>query len=266
LFLIKAKQIDIGKNNMRGKIIAANWKMNLNLEQATNLMKDVRDRVDLEKFKSEVIIFPPSIYLESFEKNLTNSLVSLGAQDLSANIKGAYTGEISAQMLDFLHVEYALIGHSERRLHHKEDHDLLTRKVNQALQNNLKIIFACGETLEEKESRKAEEIVVQQVLKSLNQIQHERWSQITIAYEPVWAIGTGKTATPEDANSMHRVIREALFQKIGHLANDIKILYGGSVKPENAGELFKKPEIDGALVGGASLNYLDFIKIINAAE
>ncbi|MEC8739698.1 MAG: triose-phosphate isomerase [Bacteroidota bacterium] len=251
---------------MRKKIIAANWKMNLNREEAENLMKDFRDRIELEKFGSDVLLLPPAIYLQNFGRQLRDYNLMLGAQDISAREKGAFTGEISAGMLSSIDVNYTLVGHSERRSYHKEDHSILMQKVDLALENNLKVIYACGETLEEKESGRAEKVVSEQISDVLFHLSPEKFREITIAYEPVWAIGTGKTATPKDANIMHQKIRKTLQSKIDSMAKEVRIIYGGSVTSANAKDLFDESDIDGALVGGASLRYHDFIQIIRAAE
>lgn len=248
---------------MRKKVIAGNWKMNMLpneaigfIEQITPLVKDT---------ENEVILCVP--YTDLFYSLLTaqNTNIKIGAQNMHWEEKGAYTGEISAQMLKAIGVEYVIIGHSERREYFSETDEMVNKKVKLALQNNLNPIICVGETLEQRENGKAEEVITKQTMLALKEISKEQMKNIILAYEPIWAIGTGKTATSEDANNSIKAIRSKVEELYGkEIADKIIILYGGSVKPENAKELFKTTDIDGGLVGGASLKVEDFSKIVLA--
>jgi len=251
---------------MRKNIVAGNWKMNKNFEEADDLLFDLAESLkDLELENEEVIICPPAIYLEmSTDVGLENNF-SVGAQNCSNHEVGAYTGEISAAMLKSLDVQYCIIGHSERRKYFKETHDELAEKVNLLLDNSINPIFCCGEVLEERESEKHFDIVKGQISDSLFKLNKEELLNVVIAYEPVWAIGTGKTATSDQAQEMHAFIRGLLSEKYGEdIANEISILYGGSCNAKNAKELFSQKDVDGGLIGGAALKAEDFLAIIQS--
>ena len=244
---------------MRRKVIAGNWKMNMLPNEAIELMEDLIPKV--KDSKDEIIVCVPYIdlFYTLLEAQQTN--IHVGAQNVFYEDKGAYTGEVSATMLKSINTEYVIIGHSERRRYFNETDEIVNKKAKKALENGLKPIICVGETLEEKEQGKAIEVITNQVAKALKDLTIKDLSNTIIAYEPIWAIGTGKTATKEDAESSIKSIRE----KIKSIFNtdDVSILYGGSVKPENAKELFSMPNIDGALVGGASLKADSFAGIVN---
>jgi len=253
---------------MRKKIVAANWKMNLTLQEALTLCSEVSNMLkDEQKNQAEVLIAPPFVYLQSLKNLLEGSKIILSAQNCSEHTKGAYTGEISAAMLASVGVKYVIIGHSERRLYYHETHRQIEDKINRALENDLKVIFCCGETLEIRNKNEHIAFVQNQLAGSLFQLSGEAIKNIVIAYEPVWAIGTGKTATSQQAQEMHREIRNYLAQKYGNtIAENLSILYGGSVNASNAAELFACPDVDGALVGGASLKSREFVEIVKAMK
>lgn len=245
---------------MRKKIVAGNWKMNLNRDKAHKLLELIKSNSYPDDV--EVIIAPPSIYLETFstEKNLLFS-----SQDVSSNENGAYTGEFSAEMLSSLNLKYAIIGHSERRQYHGEDDKLIYKKALQLLKNNISPIYCCGESLEDRNNDNHFEVVKSQLEIFLNELTDSDFSNFVIAYEPVWAIGTGLTAKPSDAQNMHHYIRNLIDSKFGsEIAQSIPILYGGSCKPSNSRELFSMNDIDGGLIGGASLDAQSFSSIINS--
>ncbi|GAB4129730.1 MAG: triose-phosphate isomerase [Raineya sp.] len=252
---------------MPEKIIAANWKMNLNLQEALTLASELGNILqDEQRNDAKVIIAPPFLYLQSLKNLLeSNSKIDLAAQNCSEHSKGAFTGEVAASMLASVGTKFVIVGHSERRLYYHETHQQLTEKVNRALENNLKVIFCCGETLEIREKKEYVTFVQRQIEGSLFHLPAEAFGKIVIAYEPVWAIGTGKTASSEQAQEMHKEIRTFIAQKYGEgIAADISILYGGSVNAANAAELFAAPDVDGALVGGASLKAREFVEIVKA--
>ena len=252
---------------MRTKIVAGNWKMNKTLSEAATLTADVIKLHAAEvKSTARVILCVPFPYLHATKTHTAGSAVAVGAQDCSAHESGAYTGEVSAAMLKSVEVPYVIIGHSERRQYHGENGPLLAKKVDRALAHGLTPIFCCGEPLDIREKGTHEALVKSQVGEALFHLGPEAVSKIVIAYEPVWAIGTGKTATTQQAQDMHAVIRKELASKYGDaVAQTIPILYGGSVKPDNAKELFSCPDVDGGLVGGASLKARDFVDIIKGA-
>lgn len=246
---------------MRKKVIAGNWKMNMLPNEAISFIEEITPLV--KNTQNEVILCVP--YTDLFYSLLTaqNTNIKIGAQNMHWEEKGAYTGEVSAQMLKSINVEYVIIGHSERRQYFAETDETVNKKVKAALQNELKPIICVGETLEQRESGKAEEIITKQTELALEGLSKEQISKIILAYEPIWAIGTGKTATSEDANNSIKAIRQKVSELYGeNTANEVIILYGGSVKPENAKELFSTSDIDGGLVGGASLKVEDFSKIV----
>ena len=248
----------------RLKIIAGNWKMNCTPAETKELITSL---VASEKSDSEVvtIVCPPFTSLSIAAELLSMSSIELGAQNLSEHNSGAYTAEISAGMLVAAGVKYVIIGHSERRQYHYENDSLISAKLKIALNNGLLPIFCVGETLKEREAGHSQKVVSGQLLKGMAGLSLENMKNLTVAYEPVWAIGTGKTATPEMAQEMHKFIRENLAKIEPAIANSTSILYGGSVKAGNAAGLFSRPDIDGALVGGASLSADSFRKIIEAA-
>ena len=248
---------------MRKKIVAGNWKMNTLLKDGMELAKSVEK---LEKEKSSdalVIIAPPFTHLSKVGQLIEN--VKLSAQDCASEPSGAYTGEVSPEMLVSSGVEYVIIGHSERRAYYNEDNELLNKKVKLALSAGLKPIYCCGEVLEERETGKLFDVVKEQLKVGLKDLTTDEISQVIIAYEPVWAIGTGVVASPDQAQEMHKFIRDLLVELFdGQVAEEMSILYGGSCKPSNAEVLFANPDVDGGLIGGASLNAEDFIAIVNA--
>lgn len=248
---------------MRKKIVAGNWKMNTLLKDGMELAKSVEK---LEKEKSSdalVIIAPPFTHLSKVGQLIEN--VKLSAQDCASEPSGAYTGEVSPEMLVSSGVEYVIIGHSERRAYFNEDNELLNKKVKLALSAGLKPIYCCGEVLEERETGKLFDVVKEQLKVGLKDLTTDEISQVIIAYEPVWAIGTGVVASPDQAQEMHKFIRDLLVELFDvQVAEEMSILYGGSCKPSNAEVLFANPDVDGGLIGGASLNAEDFIAIVNA--
>ncbi|NOT75131.1 MAG: triose-phosphate isomerase [Cyclobacteriaceae bacterium] len=252
---------------MRTKIIAGNWKMNKNLDEAKALAVEVKNLVSKEiTGNAKIILCVPYPFLISVKDQLTQSSISVGAQNCSEHDSGAYTGEVSAAMLSSMSIPYVILGHSERRQYFGEEGKLLAQKVDKVLANNLIPIFCCGEPLEIREKGTHESLVRQQVEESLFHLSADALKKVVIAYEPVWAIGTGKTATSQQAQDMHAVIRKQLAGKYGEdVAQTIPILYGGSVKPDNAKEIFSCQDVNGGLVGGASLKAKDFVDIIKGA-
>lgn len=251
---------------MRQKIVAGNWKMNKTLEEAHVLTSELMGMV-ADEVKGNVItvLCTPFPYLVPIKTQLGTSTIKVGAQNCSEHDSGAFTGETSAVMLKSMGVPYVIIGHSERRQYFGESGKLLATKVDKALANGIAPIFCCGEPLEIREKGTHEALVKQQVEESLFHLSAEALEKVVIAYEPVWAIGTGKTATSQQAQDMHAVIRTHLAKKYGQATADkISILYGGSVKSDNAKELFSCPDVDGGLVGGASLKSREFVEIVKA--
>ena len=253
------------KRNMRKKIVAGNWKMNETLQEGVALAKEINDALKADKPNCDVVICTPFIHLASIADVLDKELVKLGAENCADKEKGAYTGEVSAAMVKSTGAEYVILGHSERRQYYGETAEILKEKVELALANGLKIIFCCGETLEEREANKQNEVVKAELEGSVFHLSAEAWKNIILAYEPIWAIGTGKTATSDQAEEMLAYIRSIVAEKYGKdAASETSILYGGSCKASNAPELFSKPNIDGGLIGGASLKAADFKGIIDA--
>ena len=247
---------------MRRKIVAGNWKMNTLPSEGLILAKEVIAKSVEVAGDVELVVIPPFTHLNELTKLSSGTRVAVGAQNCARWVSGAYTGEVSAAMLNAMGVKYVIIGHSERREYFGETNSHLYEKVKQALANNLMPIFCCGEKLDEREANQHFQVVKQQVGESLFALDEQAIKQIVIAYEPVWAIGTGKTATAEQAQEMHAFIRQLLAEKYGSaIADSISILYGGSCKPSNAAEIFVKPDVDGGLIGGASLVAADFIAI-----
>jgi len=250
---------------MRDKIVAGNWKMNLTFEQALQLANDVNTWVAENKTDAKVIIAPSSIYLQAIQETVDEQFVQVASQDVSNAEKGAYTGDISAEQLDSIGINTAIVGHSERREYQQETDEVIAKKLEQLFAKDITPIFCVGEKLEEREADKHFEVVKTQILNALNPQQVENLSKLVIAYEPVWAIGTGVTASPAQAQEIHAYIRTVLKDAYGEkIAEETSILYGGSVNPANAEELFSQTDIDGGLVGGASLKVEDFSKIIAA--
>jgi len=253
---------------MRQKIVAGNWKMNKTLEEANILASEIMGMVNDEvRNNARVIFCVPFPYLLPVKNMLgQHSRIQVGAQNCSEHESGAYTGEVSAPMLKSLNVPYVILGHSERRQYFKEDGKLLAKKVDVALKHGLTPIFWCGEPLEVREANQHATLVTKQVEESLFHLDADALQKIVIAYEPVWAIGTGKTATAQQAQDMHKVIRDHIAKKYSDtVANQISILYGGSVNAANAKELFACPDVDGGLVGGASLKSREFTEVIKGA-
>jgi triosephosphate isomerase len=248
---------------MRKKIVAGNWKMNKTLHEGIELAKTINRQV--EDRDVVVILCPPFIHLSEVAGTITKDSLFLGAQNCASEASGAYTGEVSAEMIRSTGADYVIIGHSERRTYFSETDEILNKKVKLALANDLIPIFCCGEVLPERQAGNHIQIVKSQVEKGLFNLSPEDFSRVVIAYEPVWAIGTGVTATAEQAQEMHKMIREHIAEKYGNtIAGNTSILYGGSCKPSNAKELFTNPDVDGGLIGGASLSASDFMGIVNA--
>lgn len=250
---------------MRKKIVAGNWKMNLNLQEGVALAKELNEKMEADKPNCDVIICTPFIHLASVAAVINQDVVALGAENCADKEKGAFTGEVSAAMVKSTGAQYVILGHSERRQYYNETADTLKEKVQLALANGLKVIFCIGETLEQREANKQEAVVKAELEGSVFNLSADEWKNIVLAYEPIWAIGTGKTATADQAEEMLAYIRSIVAEKYGkQAAEDTSILYGGSCKPSNASELFAKPDIDGGLIGGASLKANDFKGIIDA--
>ncbi|TXB65941.1 triose-phosphate isomerase [Vicingus serpentipes] len=248
---------------MRDKIVAGNWKMNKNLEEALQLVNELKvANVDLTP---KIIVIPSFPFINSIVNTLENSPIKVGAQNCSTQDSGAYTGEVSASMLKSVGAQYVVVGHSERRSYFNEQNEGLAEKVNQCLSNGLTPIYCCGELLEERESNNHFKIVESQINEGLFNLSESKMIDTVIAYEPVWAIGTGVTASPDQAQEMHAFIRALIAQKYNQqVADSISILYGGSCNPKNAKELFSLPDVDGGLIGGASLKSVDFMAIANS--
>ena len=246
---------------MRKKIVAGNWKMNTLPAEGVELAKGVAagkaEVCDCVNF----IVCPPFTHLHSVIETLKGSNIAVGAQDCATEAKGAYTGEVSAAMIAALGCEYVILGHSERRQYYGETSETLNKKMAQAYANNLKPIYCVGENLEEREAGRHFEVCKQQIEEVVFNLTEEQFSKLVIAYEPVWAIGTGKTATADQAEEIHAYIREVLRSKFGAAAEECAILYGGSCKPSNAQEIFSKENVDGGLIGGAALKAEDFLGI-----
>lgn len=248
----------------RKTIIAANWKMNLDLETGLMLAIAINSNLQTEVNPDKIaILCPPFIHLNHLVELVKETEhIFIGAQNCHQEEAGAYTGEVSANMIASIGVKYVILGHSERRQYFKEDNTLLASKVNRALEHGLKPIYCCGEPLEVRKDGKHKQLVTRQIEEGLFHLPPQSWENIVIAYEPVWAIGTGEVATPDQAQEMHAHIRELLGKKHGNdLAQRVSILYGGSMKPGNAEELLSQPDVDGGLVGGASLKAYDFTAI-----
>ena len=249
---------------MRQKIVAGNWKMHKNAEETEDLLNELIDKLPND-VEARVIVAPTFINLASAVDHLEFTNIAVAAQNMSQFESGAYTGEISADMLKSVGVDIVIIGHSERRAYFHETDFILADKVTTALSHNMTVIFCFGEELKDRQNNQHFNIVENQLRDGLFHIKDKNWEQIVLAYEPVWAIGTGETASPEQAQEMHRFIRETVKQRFGStIAEHVSILYGGSVKPENAKEIFSKPDVDGGLIGGAALKATDFAAIVSS--
>ncbi len=251
---------------MRKKVVAGNWKMNKNLQEGIELAKEVNSKVKAAGTKEvTVIIGTPFIHLSEVNKIVDPTVVAVAAQNCATEASGAYTGEISAAMVASTGSKYVILGHSERRSYYGETDEILVKKVQRALENNLEIIFCVGEVLAERESGKHFEVVKSQLENGLFNLPADQFAHVIVAYEPVWAIGTGKTATSAQAEEMHAFIRKTIAGKYNQqVADSTSILYGGSCNAKNADELFSQPDVDGGLIGGASLKAEDFSTIIVA--
>ncbi|AVR47413.1 triose-phosphate isomerase [Christiangramia fulva] len=249
---------------MRKNIVAGNWKMNNDLAEAEELIGHIKMQLVKEP-EATVMVAPSFTNLYPVFQALKNTPVIVAAQNMSEHEKGAYTGEISADMLKSVGVETVILGHSERRAYFKETNELLAKKVKTAIEKEMTVIFCFGEELEERKSERHFEVVERQLKESLFNLPKSAWKNIILAYEPVWAIGTGETASPEQAQEIHKHVRELISKNIGsEVAENTSILYGGSVKPDNAKEIFAKEDVDGGLIGGASLKAVDFVEIVNS--
>ena len=250
---------------MRKNIVAGNWKMNNTLQEGILLAKELNEALAADKPNCGVVICTPFIHLASVTPVVDKNRIGVGAENCADKESGAYTGEVSAAMVASTGAQYVILGHSERRAYYHETPEMLKEKVLLALANGLTPIFCVGEVLEEREAGKQNEVVYAQLAGSLFDLPASEFSKLVIAYEPVWAIGTGKTATAEQAQEIHAYIRSVIAGKYGNeLAQEISILYGGSCKPSNAKELFVNPDVDGGLIGGAALKVADFKGIIDA--
>jgi len=246
---------------MRKKIVAGNWKMNTTVAEGVALAKELVAALGQVPSDVNLVVAPPFVHLTSVGEVIANSSIALSAQDCANKAKGAYTGEVAAAMIAGVGCEYVILGHSERRQYYGETSATLVEKMALAFENNLKPIYCVGEMLAEREAGNHFAVVRAQIEEVLFGLSAEQMANVVIAYEPVWAIGTGVTATSEQAQEIHAFIRKVLAEKFGALADEITILYGGSCKPSNAKELFACPDIDGGLIGGAALKAADFIAI-----
>ncbi|MEN8790349.1 MAG: triose-phosphate isomerase [Flavobacteriaceae bacterium] len=248
---------------MRSKIVAGNWKMNKNLQETIYLAEDIASKIG--ETQAEVMVAPTFVNLSAAVSALESSMIEVVAQNMHFAESGAYTGEISAGMLKAIGVKTVIIGHSERRAYFGETDELLSKKVKAALENDLRVIFCFGEELADRQSGNHFNVVESQLKNALFSLSADDWKNIVLAYEPVWAIGTGETASPEQAQEMHAFVRQTVMDGFNQdIADDVTILYGGSVKPGNAAEIFAKPDVDGGLIGGAALKTDDFLAIVKA--
>ena len=250
---------------MRKKIIIGNWKMNNDKQETENFLLKLKNKTWNKEI--EVKVSPSFVSLENAQKILRNSPVEVVAQNMHYEKNGAFTGEISCKMLKSINVNSVIIGHSERRILFYENEDIIKRKIKTALNNEMKVIFCFGESLEDRNKKKHIKTITKQLDVIMSDLKTNQRNQIILAYEPIWAIGTGLNATPEQAQQIHKHVREEIataFNK--NLANSVQILYGGSLKPNNSEEIFSKPDIDGGLIGGASLSFDDFYSIIRSID
>ncbi len=249
---------------MRQKIVAGNWKMHKNAEETEDLLNELIDKIPTD-LDQRVIVAPTFVNLSAAADHLEFTPIEVAAQNMHQAEGGAFTGEISAGMLESVGVRIVILGHSERRAYFHETDALLAAKVDTALKHEMEVIFCFGEELKDRQAGQHFNVVENQLKDGLFHLEASAWKNIILAYEPVWAIGTGETASPEQAQEMHEFIREIIRKNYGNtVAEDVSILYGGSVKPENAAEIFSKPDVDGGLIGGAALNSDDFTKIVLA--
>jgi len=249
---------------MRHTIVAGNWKMNKNAAETTQLLADILNQLPSGK-EVEVIVAPSFVNLSQAIHILEHTNIGVAAQNMHQAEGGAFTGEISADMLTSIGVQNVILGHSERRAYFKENDALLANKVDTALKHEMRVIFCIGEELKDRQNKQHFNVVENQLRDGLFHLEANAWVNIVLAYEPVWAIGTGETASPEQAQEMHKFIRETIQHHYGSpVAENVSILYGGSVKPDNAKEIFSKPDVDGGLIGGAALKAEDFIAIVEA--
>lgn len=247
----------------RKKIVAGNWKMNNGLQETKLLINELKTEVN--HCECDVMIAPSFVCLQTAIDLLTNNDIEVVSQNVHQEKNGAYTGEVSAKMLSSIGVKTTIIGHSERREYFNETHDMLKHKVDTSLENSMKIIFCFGEQLKDRKTNNHSTIISNQISESLFHLNSSDWDNIILAYEPVWAIGTGETASSDQVQEMHSFIRNFIAQKYSaELAQNVSILYGGSVKPSNAKEIFSMKDVDGGLIGGASLNSKDFFSIVNS--
>lgn len=260
------KHYNNNNNTMRKKVVAGNWKMNNTLEEGIALAKEINEKVNATNASDvTVVIGTPFIHLHAVNQVVDNA-INVSAQNCADHVSGAYTGEVSAAMIASTGANYVILGHSERRSYYGETDAILVEKVARALENNLKVIFCIGEVLEEREAEKHFEVVKSQLENGVFNLSSEAFANIVIAYEPVWAIGTGKTATAAQAQEIHAYIRSIIAEKYGNdVAENTSILYGGSCNAKNADELFANQDVDGGLIGGASLKADDFLAIIKAS-
>lgn len=247
---------------MRKNIVVGNWKMNLNRADGITLVNDVLNELPADNI-TEVVFAPSFVHLYEVAKmTIGTRNIFLASQDCSASQQGAFTGEVSASMIASCNARYVILGHSERRAHFNESNEVLKTKIKQAFANNLAVIFCCGETLEQRENGEYFNLIKSQLTESVFHLSAANFSNIIVAYEPIWAIGTGVTASSEQAQEIHAFIRDLIAQQYGpNIAVNTSILYGGSCKPNNTNELFSQKDIDGGLIGGASLNATDFVAI-----
>tara|TARA_B100000482_G_scaffold5301_1_gene4411 strand:- start:281 stop:1036 length:756 start_codon:yes stop_codon:yes gene_type:complete len=250
---------------MRKKIVAGNWKMNLDKSSSENLVKEILESTQ-EKKDIQIVLSPPFVYLEQIVKDcVSRTDVLIAAQNCSAYDNGAFTGEVSTNMLKSIGVDYVIVGHSERRQFFSESNDVLMNKISLSLSNNLKVIFCCGEDINQREKDLHFEIIENQLKSTVFKLSVNDFSKIVIAYEPIWAIGTGKTATSDQAQEIHGFIRSLITNNYNKdISDNTTILYGGSCKPSNAKAIFSEDDIDGGLIGGASLKSADFTSIISS--
>ncbi|MGX4601338.1 triose-phosphate isomerase [Faecalimicrobium sp. JNUCC 81] len=246
---------------MRKPIIAGNWKMNKTIAEAVEFVNEVKDKVNNDKV--EAVICAPFLALKDLKEATKGSNIKIGAQNMHFEESGAFTGEVSPAMLKEIGIDYVVIGHSERRQYFNETDETVNKKVLKALEHGIDPILCCGETLEQRENGETKSVCKVQIEKALENVTKEDLVKVVIAYEPIWAIGTGKTATAEDANDVIAYIREVVANLYGELANEVRIQYGGSVKPSNVTEIMNQSDIDGALVGGASLAPSDYTELVN---
>ncbi|MFY7758151.1 triose-phosphate isomerase [Flavobacterium stagni] len=248
---------------MRRKIVAGNWKMHKNAEETEDLLNELIAQLP-EDLEAEIVVAPTFVNLASAADHVEFTPITVAAQNMHQAESGAYTGEISADMLKSIGVSTVILGHSERRAYFNETDAALANKVDTALKHDMTVIFCFGEELKDRQNGQHFNVVENQLRDGLFHIEDKDWAQIVLAYEPVWAIGTGETASPEQAQEMHEFIRNTIRSRYPKVAEDVSILYGGSVKPENAKEIFSKPDVDGGLIGGAALKAADFVAIASA--